>query len=250
MTAPSVRRVLPQRPSSYAHHIESIQGSIGLERFYSGFAAWYRGTLPDSRTAKLLDFGAGRGDLLRWLRSMEYEDLTGFDVIDDYREAVERDVGARLVVGTDGCTFLREAPARYDWIMFKDVLEHVCPEEALSLLAAARHALRPGGTVVVSGPHAASPAGIYTRYADYTHRSCFTLPSLEYALRSAEFEDIQCVTPRLEWSWRPSAIALRCARQMWFTALRVIHCVELPGEPPPPHFWPRIAVYARTPSES
>lgn len=222
-----------------------MQGAVDRRRLFSGFNAWYSETLPHSRSATLLDFGAGRGDLLRWLTTLGYSHLVGFDVLDDYEAQIQSDTSARMCVGSDGNAFLRERPAVYDWILFKDVLEHVDPTAAIPLLESARFAMRPGATIVISGPHAASPGGIYTRYADHTHRSCFTLPSLEHALRSAGFEAVQCVQPRVPWSWRPSALALRCARGAWFTALRAMYTVELPGEPQPPHFWPRITVHAR-----
>ncbi len=233
------------REATYAEHLEKMQGSVGQERFFAGFDCWYRSLLPSDRKARILDFGCGRGDFLAYLRALGYQELEGFDVISSYSRAITDDIGAVLHITSDPLSFLDSHPESYDVVLLKDVLEHVAPSEMIPLLEGIYRSLRPGGRVIVSGPHAASLTGLYTRYLDFTHTTCFTLPSLDYVLRSAGFDGAHSASPRRRFSIRPARLLLAFARTIWFSTLKFIYFVEAPHDPGnPPHFYNRLVVWA------
>jgi SAM-dependent methyltransferase len=98
--------------------------------------------------SRILDVGAGTGEILARLRDAGYRDVTGVDPFLPGEE--ERAVGVRIIqaeletLARDG----REGP--FDVIMFNHSLEHVPDPEAA--LRAARALLAPGGRVLVRVP--------------------------------------------------------------------------------------------------
>lgn len=100
------------------------------------------------RVSRILDVGAGTGEILSHLRDVGYRDLTGVEPFlpgDEERAAGVRIVQAELeAVAREG----REGP--FDVIMFNHALEHVPDPEGA--LRAARSLLAPAGRVLVRVP--------------------------------------------------------------------------------------------------
>ncbi|MFQ5654208.1 MAG: class I SAM-dependent methyltransferase [Planctomycetota bacterium] len=236
------------RGGPYARHLESIHASVPAERFHEGFEAWYGGLLPADRAAPILDLGCGRGQLLRYLALRGHTSAEGFDVISEFARGIRESTGFPVHVGDDPRAFLAGRAGSFELITLLDVLEHIPVPEIIPLLESVRRALRAGGRVIVSGPHAASLTGLYTRYLDLTHTTCFTLTSLRYALESAGFEGVVSLEPRIRLGLRPGRWGLLLAQKLVSLAMGLLYRVEAPGDPSnPPHFHRRIAVAAGAP---
>jgi SAM-dependent methyltransferase len=143
---------------------------------------------------RLLDVGAGRGDLGAVLSERGW-DVTG---LEPSAEACEegRRRGLHMVQGT-----LAEAgpelEPHYDAVVFQHALEHVV--EPSEDLARARDLLRPGGSILVVVPNFGSWQS--RRFGDAwfhldlpRHRSHFTAAGLERLLEAAGLEQLRLST--------------------------------------------------------
>jgi len=231
--------------SLYAQHLDHVQGTRDPAGVSEAMDAWYGPTLPEDRDARILDFGCGQGALLRWLSRRGYRNLEGLDIIDDYQHAIEQDTGAAVSVVDDGVEFISRSERRYDAIYCLDVLEHVTRDDAQRMVRAFANALRPGGRLIVAGPHAATPGGLYTRYLDWTHTNCFTVASLSYLLRGAGLGEGRVVIPRFRWGLKPTRWVLQSMRKFLALWRRLSYLLEMPGDPTaPPHFHMRLVVWS------
>jgi 2-polyprenyl-3-methyl-5-hydroxy-6-metoxy-1,4-benzoquinol methylase len=101
---------------------------------------------PDSR---LLDVGAGTGEILGRLRDAGYQDLTGVDPF--LPEVGSREAGVRMIRSElDALTGEGKSEDPFDVVMFNHSLEHVPDPEGA--LRAARALLSPGGRILVRTP--------------------------------------------------------------------------------------------------
>jgi SAM-dependent methyltransferase len=150
------------------------------------FTRWLKPHLH-GREGAVLDVGCGRGYALAALRGLGITSVEGIDTSSEQIAwAAERGLPAKLVQDTG--EYLRRRPATYDTVLLMDVIEHVEPLDQRGLLGAIARALKPGGTLLLTTPNAASRLAAYTRHLDYTHTCGFTPESLDYLLIHSGFE--------------------------------------------------------------
>jgi SAM-dependent methyltransferase len=143
---------------------------------------------------RLLDVGAGRGDLGAILSERGW-DVTGLEPSADACQEGRRR-GLHMVQGTLAWAGAELEPP-YDAVVFQHALEHVV--EPMEDLARARELLRPGGSVFVLVPNFGSWQS--RRFGDAwfhldlpRHRSHFTAAGLEQLLQTAGLEQLQLLT--------------------------------------------------------
>jgi SAM-dependent methyltransferase len=148
--------------------------------------------LPPGR---LLDVGAGRGDLGVVIAARGWR-VTGLEPSTEAcAEGNAR--GVRMVEGTLAHIEADELEADYDVVVFQHSLEHVV--EPLADLLRARELLRPGGRLLVTLPNFGSwqsrRFGSAWLHLDLPrHRSHFTAAGLERLLRRSGFERVELAT--------------------------------------------------------
>jgi SAM-dependent methyltransferase len=139
---------------------------------------------------RLLDVGAGRGDLGAVLAERGWQ-VTGLEP-----SAVACEEGSRrglqMVQGTLGSAST-QLESGYDAVVFQHALEHVV--EPSDDLARARELLRPGGSILIIAPNFGSWQA--QRFGDAwfhldlpRHRSHFTAAGLEQLLGAMGFEQV------------------------------------------------------------
>jgi SAM-dependent methyltransferase len=184
----------PRFASLYTEFTERFRGST------EEVTAKHTGYLPDVRrlvrggagagAAGVVDVGSGRGEWLAMLRDAQVP-ASGVDANLAFVEA-GRERGLDLVHG-DAVTYLQAlAPGSVDMVTAFHLIEHLDVETLLALLAAARHALRPGGCVLVETPN---PTNLRMAacdfYNDPTHR-CPLPPALtEFLVTASGFGDVE-----------------------------------------------------------
>ncbi len=230
---------------AYAAHLARTQeheAGATLE----GLDVWFDAAAPRG-PGRALDWGAGRGQALHWLRGRGLRP-EAFEP-DPVLAGSLRAAGETVHEATDGgAAFLAAHEGAFDLVLAKDVLEHVARERIVETTRALGRALRPGGTLVVSVPHAVSFAGVYVRYGDFTHTTAFTEESLRYVLEAAGLSRIANHGPRFGATLRPTRLAYRALRGAWHLALRGIYLLEHPSRRgQPPHFFPRLVASAIRP---
>jgi 2-polyprenyl-3-methyl-5-hydroxy-6-metoxy-1,4-benzoquinol methylase len=154
---------------------------VDLAHYYAGYPVhdaqldWklnvvYGGMLKRLRKAglrpehRILDYGAGKGLLVRYLQSQGYANVAGYD---------------RYAEGYDDPSVLR---GPYDCIVSQDLIEHV--EDPNALLAELSAMTTPGGIVSIGTPDAT--ALDLKRPEDYVH--ALHLPSHRHILSKSALE--------------------------------------------------------------
>lgn len=227
---------------AYAAHLARTQEEDDATT-REGLEVWFDEAL-EGAAGRALDVGSGRGQALDYLaaRGLAAEAWEPDAALAD---ALRRR-GAVVHDAPDPVAFLAGQAGRWDVVFCKDVLEHLPREVALAAARGMARALRPGGRLVVSVPHAVSFRGVYVRYADFTHQAAFTEESLRYVLDHAGLAQVAFHAPRFRWKARPATLAYRALRRGWHTALRAIYWIEHPSRRgQPAHFFPRLVASGR-----
>lgn len=232
---------------AYRQHLERHDGEDPA-RVLEGYQVWFDDALP-ARRERALDYAAGRGHGVDYLRAAGFREVEAFDID---AEGVERLAGRASAVHASATPtqWLAEHPGRYDLVLAKDVVEHLEHERTLPTVRGLLGLLRPGGRLVISVPHAVSFAGLYLRYGDFTHRTAFTESSLRYVLEAAGGAELRFHRPRFRFRASPKTLVYRGLKRAWHAALKAIYLVEF-GDPStlPAHFHPRLVISA-TPQEA
>lgn len=136
--------------------------------------------------ASLLDVGANDRNVERYLRGK------GADV-----RYFSCDIDRTLSHDYYG---LDEVDRRFDAACLFDVIEHVSPTQALSMLAGIHRLLEPGGRVLVTTPNVDHPTRFWR---DATHITPFRYDELAGFLIAAGFTDVRILrVARLKWQDR------------------------------------------------
>ncbi len=144
----------------------------------------------DDAGGGVVDVGSGRGEWLALLRDAGIP-ASGVDANSSFVEA-GRVRGLELVHG-DAVGHLRDLPSgSVDIVTAFHLIEHLDVEKLLALLAAARHALRPGGCVLLETPNPSNlRMGACDFYNDPTHRSPLPPALTEYLVSASGFDDVE-----------------------------------------------------------
>ena len=152
--------------------------------------------LPDVRRligaagAGVVDVGSGRGEWLALLRDAGVP-ASGVDANPVFVEA-GRARGLDLVHGDAVAHLQGLQPDTVDLVTAFHLIEHLDVEKLLALLAAARHALRPGGCVLLETPN---PSNLRMAacdfYNDPTHRSPLPPALTEYLVSASGFGEVE-----------------------------------------------------------
>ena len=195
------------------------------ESFIRVLDASYRKFLPGDLNARILDIGCGMGQFLYYLNSKGYQNITGVDLSPEQVEFCQNNVTPNVLLTTDIIAFLVERPQSWEYIIFKDVIEHIPRAQVIPTLSAIFQSLAPGGTVVLATGNLASPAGMFVRYIDFTHESGFTENSLRQVLKAVGFKDVVVTgCSPVMYSWRSYfRVAIQ---QLFHQFLRLMYSVD------------------------
>jgi SAM-dependent methyltransferase len=182
--------VLPRNPV-----LRALATGLFRWRFFRALRRPPLGILQRVPPGRLLDVGAGRGDLAVVLRARGW-DVTGLEPSQQACEEGRRR-GARMVRGALGDAAAAELGEAYDVVVFRHALEHVV--EPREDLGRARELLRPEGVLVIALPNFGSwqsrRFGSAWFHLDLPrHRVHLTARGLEELLHDTGFEQVQLTT--------------------------------------------------------
>ena len=157
-------------------------------RWGRAYDYYFRGWLPESKNARIVDLACGYGRLLHFFRLRGYHQVTGVDISpDQVKRATE--VHPNVLEG-NVLDFLEQHRAQFDLIVGLDLIEHLTKDEVLRFLRGCFEALRPGGRLVLQTPNADSPFGMASRYNDFTHEVSFNFNALSRLLAHIGARDV------------------------------------------------------------
>jgi SAM-dependent methyltransferase len=186
------------------------------------YAPW----LPADRDAAVLDVGCGAGRVLAFLTFRGYRRLEGFDRDPDAVAAARSRVPAALLsVADDWSTHLAARAHAFDLIVLKDVIYYIPRDRIVDALRAVRHAIKPGGRVIVEVFNGAAFTGPFIAQKDDAILWTPTEHTLRTFLERAGFSSVTVHphTPPAR-TWRRRAFNL--AGRMWRLVLRAIYVIE------------------------
>ncbi|OHV20146.1 hypothetical protein BBK14_28520 [Parafrankia soli] len=145
--------------------------------------------LPADRDTEILELGCGQGLLLAQLHRAGYRRARGVDISEEQIATARRN-GVREVEHNDLRTAIQAATGELDVVIALDLLEHLSRDDLLDVLELVAAVLRPGGMFLARVPNAASPLAGNTVFGDLTHEIFFTPRSLQQALLTSGFVDV------------------------------------------------------------
>ncbi len=178
----------PRFAAIYADFTEHFRGSA------AEVSAKLEAYLPDvhllAGPGGVVDLGCGRGEWLALLRAAGVA-ARGVDANPAF-VAAGRARGLDMELG-DALGYLEALPPdSIDMVTAFHVIEHLATEDLLSLLEAARGALRPGGCLLLETPN---PTNLVMAacdfYNDPTHRSPLPPALTEYLVSTQGFGDVE-----------------------------------------------------------
>jgi SAM-dependent methyltransferase len=186
----------PRFDALYADFIDRFRGSTAdvtakLTRYLPDVRRVLGATVgSDSVASRVVDVGSGRGEWLVLLRESGVP-ASGVDANPEFVDTA-RARGLDAVHG-DAAAHLRNLPAEsVDMVTAFHVIEHLDVETVLELVAAARHALRPGGCLLLETPN---PSNLRMAacdfYNDPTHRSPLPPALTEYLVTASGFVEVE-----------------------------------------------------------
>lgn len=150
--------------------------------------------LPQDRSAKILDFGCGFGQMMKALINHGYTHVFGCDLDKTAIEFCLRS-GLKVEDCSDMDSFVKNYKGYFDFIIMSHVLEHIPKDKIIETLSKIRALLNDDGGIFIMVPNAQSPVACYWAYEDFTHTTLFTAGSLYYVLKMAGYKDIVFVDP-------------------------------------------------------
>lgn len=166
---------------------EEVFDAGSAARWAKAYRWYFRGWLPDSKDATIVELACGGGRLLHFLLALGYTDICGVDVSPDQVD-LARQVTPN-VEQADVLVWLDEKKERFDLIIALDLIEHFHKDEVLRFLDLCLAALRPGGKLILQTANADSPFGMQHRYGDITHEWAFNVNQLVRLLSRAGFSE-------------------------------------------------------------
>lgn len=150
----------------------------------------YRKYFPVDKTARILDIGVGRGEMLTCFKQAGYSNYLGIDISPSTVNFCST-LGLTCELVDNTVEWLQKNDDTFALITILDVLEHIKKDEAISFVRAMRSALKNGGALIVQVPNMQSPDCQLHRYNDITHEIGFVEHSLYQVLVTAGFTSVE-----------------------------------------------------------
>jgi 2-polyprenyl-3-methyl-5-hydroxy-6-metoxy-1,4-benzoquinol methylase len=182
------------------------QAPADVDSGYKSFNAYYRANylrrIPVDRDAKILVISCGPGYLVDLLAQSGYRHVLGIDSDDAKVEHARR---RRLP-----CEVAQVFPflaahqtGDYDCIIPEQELNHLTIEETIAFLKLCRHALRPGGTIIVYAMNGANPlVGSENLAHNIDHFYNLTEYSIGQLLQLGGFDNVRPFALKLYVFWK------------------------------------------------
>lgn len=179
-------------------HTNSLYGEVSKDHITKQFPIWnaYFGKLlPRNKEASILDIGCGDGGFILWLQSLGYTNVQGVDISLEQVNLAKTNGVSNVVVGD----FFQTLPSQkdtFDFVIARDVLEHIAKDKIVDALLLIRASLRGNGNFIAQTANAENPLWGRLRHGDFTHELAFTNSSVRQVLMITGFNTINVLPQR------------------------------------------------------
>jgi SAM-dependent methyltransferase len=163
------------------------QSKSKLKQFENNYTRF----LPENKTAKILDIGPGKGEMLSYLDKHGFSNIEAVDISESVVGYVTQ-FGYKISLIDDLASFLITNADTFDMVTMCDIVEHIPKKQILDVMNAAHNALKTNGILIVQVPNMQSVTANIFRYDDFTHEMGYTERSLTQMLKICGFSSIRC----------------------------------------------------------
>ena len=181
-------RIYEQYGSRFQDATETFD-KTAVERVERAYAYYFRGWLPKSKEARIVDVACGNGKLLYFYQQAGFTNISGIDISPE-QISLAQEITPN-VINANALDFLESQTTKYDLISGIDIIEHLHKQEVMRFIEICRNALKPNGRIILQTPNADSPFGMTHRYGDFTHEVCFNPNLLRRLLKMNGFGSIE-----------------------------------------------------------
>lgn len=165
----------------------------------------------NNKKLKILDVGCGMGHFLYFLKKEGFENFCGIDISAEQIKLCKKN-DLFNVKTTSVEKFLKLNKAKFDVIIFNDIVEHWTLKENLKFLTGFYKVLNKDGKVIIKTINLSNPiTGPSGRYIDLTHKMGFTEESLSFLLKKSNFENVEIYPQNLLYKYTPLFILANIA---------------------------------------
>ncbi|AKB79589.1 Methyltransferase type 12 [Methanosarcina horonobensis HB-1 = JCM 15518] len=161
---------------------------IPINRQYEVYENYYRKNvlkhLPLNKSAKIIDLGCGLGHFLYFLKSNNYTNISGIDLL---KENVEFCRLKEFKVKQENIIdHVSSSNEKADTFILSNVLEHFSYQEIIYIINSLYKLLNKNGRIIIIVPNCNNIHGLATYFSDITHKSPLTEKSFEDLILNTE----------------------------------------------------------------
>jgi len=146
--------------------------------------------LPESKSARILDFGCGDGRVVGFLNEKGYSLLEATDIDSQLVDHVNAEFKVEAYPLSQFNERKRQLANQFDMIIAKDVIYYLELKDLNELLLTFKRLLKPGGTLLVEIFNGSIFTGPFVMHKDLGILHTFTEHSLEQVLLDANYNII------------------------------------------------------------
>ena len=212
---------------NYYHSCFSDTKLINPEQSLDAYNRCFNWCIPSDKNCRILDFGAGLGNLTFWLKSKGFNNIISIDVSRDQCSMAQQH-GIDVVHVPDSLVYLKNMKNAFDIIFMSDVLEHIPKSQMIDYVNAIKNSLVKDGVFIVKTENISSPTGIYQHHMDFTHEYNFVEKSLRQLLVMCDFTEVEIRGYKMPWPKRPWLWWKPIVRLIYIGIIKIIYSAEQP----------------------
>lgn len=153
---------------------------------------FYRRILPNINSSSILDIGCGDGNFVYYLQENGCKDVRGIDLSEE-QISIGKNMGIKGLELADLHAYLLNFENCFDYIIARDVMEHLTRQETFDALLKIYRALKPGGTFIMQVPNGEGIHYTSIFFGDFTHEMAYSSKSVNQIFLNVGFKDIRSI---------------------------------------------------------
>lgn len=193
-----MKNIKPRYSNEYLYNRDYVnwkdwEGDFGdlSKSMYNYYDLEFKGIISNSSSQlKVLEIGFGSGDFLKYAKIKNW-DVLGLEV-NEILVDLAKENGFNVLLNGSLETLDSET---FDLVVAFDVLEHLCNEQIIEMVAHLRRVLKKGGCFLSRFPNGDSPLGLVYQNGDLTHKLAIGSGKVKHLAKLYGFEIVRINRP-------------------------------------------------------